>query len=73
MSSRRLYEALTVGLAASRPLSLGTSAGYEEFEHIHGLMTAQWRADCYAVAGALASVNPAFDRERFLKDCGAIT
>lgn len=31
---------------------------------------AQWRADCYAVAGYLGACSSAFDRALFLQNCG---
>jgi hypothetical protein len=39
-------------------------------EHRQG-ETLQHKHDCTAVANALAGDNQAFDRERFLRDCGA--
>lgn len=30
----------------------------------------QWEKDCEALADALATTNPRFDRERFLTACG---
>jgi hypothetical protein len=60
---RRHYEELAAALKAAQPFETGT---------LYGLVrTGQHARDCRAVADVLEHVNPGFNRERFLRDCGA--
>lgn len=59
---RRHYEELAAALKAAKP--------FETFT-LYGLVRiGQWARDCQAVAEVLQRINPGFNRERFLLDCG---
>jgi len=56
--TRRDYENLSTAL---RNAYLATSPYNAHYQHV---------IDCEAVADVLASTNPRFDRDRFLRECG---
>lgn len=59
--TRKYFEALSKALRAARP----------QYSMQTGESLIVWEYSCRAVAGVLTSLNRAFDRERFLTDCGA--
>lgn len=59
MNGRRVFTEVAAALAKAEPFAP------DEHE-----MKYAWRKSCRAVADAFAGMNQAFDRERFLADCG---
>lgn len=58
---KHIFLMLSDALFRAKPTGVPVNPAQEE----------QHAKDCTAVANAFASDNQAFDRERFLKDCGA--
>jgi hypothetical protein len=40
--------------------------------HHFDIALEQWQTDCRAIASACLTVNPRFDRQRFLTACGMV-
>ena len=68
MLSKKHFEMLARGLSNNKP----RNPAVPPREHKAALKhrTLQWKADVCAIADMLATTNPRFDRERFLKACG---
>ena len=60
--TRRDYELIAAALKSEKPQA-----------HWSANKMIQWQLDCAAIAGALASTNPRFNRNRFLAACGIAT
>lgn len=65
MSGRRTIQAVADGLRHRRPSVLKDDPAGNSFRR------AQWHEDVEIVADAYAETVHGFDRERFLKECGA--
>ena len=52
-------------------VALAEALQTSEPDHASQACRAQWAQDCMMVARVCAAFNPRFDRDRFLKACGA--
>lgn len=60
MNGRRVFEQVSAALAKIRPTESASDRTFET-----------WEECCIAVADTFAAMNQAFERERFMRDCGA--
>ena len=68
---RKDFELIAAALKASLVLVISEVDGYGNAAPLReGIAHMQHRRCCDAVAEALRKQYPAFDRERFLRDCG---